>query len=935
MFDAWQIDDGNALMHYGVGKMDGAPVGSGRYPLGSGENPNQHSGDFLSRIKTLKKDGMAEKDIASMMGLTTTQLRVQMSLAKDQQRSKLVAQAEKLRADGLSLDAIAKEMGYNNDSSVRSLLNEKAKSRMNVAQATADRLRTAVEEKGMIDVGKGVENQLGVSKEKLNEALYILELEGYNTFGGGVPQVTNPGQQTNLRVLCPKDTPYKIKEVNGKQMKVSSAIYDFENVHSIDDYVSYDNGATFRKAFEYPASLDSKRLAIRYGDEGGAEKDGMIELRRGVEDISLGNSHYAQIRMLVDDTHYLKGMATYSDNLPDGVDVLFNTNKKSGTPVKEVLKPIKSDPDNPFGALIKEHGGQRYYDDPNGKYTDPETGKKQSLSLINKKSDEGDWGEWSKTLPSQFLSKQSQQLIDKQLGIALSDKKSEYDEICSLTNPTVKKKLLQSFADDCDAAAVHLKAAALPRQSYQVMLPLTTVKENEVYAPNYKNGETVALIRYPHGGTFEIPICKVNNKNKEGQSVITNEAADAIGISSKTAARLSGADFDGDTVMVIPCNSSSSKVKINSTPQLKGLNGFDPTMEYGGKPEGTFKQMGETYKQKQMGIVSNLITDMTLKGAEPDELAKAVRHSMVVIDAVKHKLDYQQSEIDNDIAGLKKKYQGSIYEDGSYHEGASTLISRAKSKEVVLKRKGSPRVNEDGSLSYKTVMEYYVDKRGKTQLRTQNSTKMAEAKDAYDLVSGTKETTTPQEKAYAEYANSLKALANQARKEKLNTGKIAYSASAKATYQEEVTSLNNKLTLAMSNKPKERQAQLIANSRIKAKKQEYPDLTKKELKKVKQQELTSARLQVGAKRTPVDITDKEWNAIQAGAISESKLNQILDNTDIDKVKQRATPRSTTSISPVKLSMIKARAANGYTIAEIADSLGISTSTVSKYLKGKV
>ena len=37
------------LMHYGVGKMEGAPGrGSGRYPLGSGKNPNQHSGDSVS-----------------------------------------------------------------------------------------------------------------------------------------------------------------------------------------------------------------------------------------------------------------------------------------------------------------------------------------------------------------------------------------------------------------------------------------------------------------------------------------------------------------------------------------------------------------------------------------------------------------------------------------------------------------------------------------------------------------------------------------------------------------------------------------------------------------------------------------------------------------------------------------------------------------------
>lgn len=95
-------------------------------------------------------------------------------------------------------------------------------------------------------------------------------------------------------------------------------------------------------------------------------------------------------------------------------------------------------------------------------------------------------------------------------------------------------------------------------------------------------------------------------------------------------------------------------------------------LEYGGKKEGTFKPMKNT--QTEMGKISNLITDMTLKGATQDELARAVRHSMVVIDAEKHKLDYKQSEQDNGISALRKKYQGTVDENGRYHEGAATLI---------------------------------------------------------------------------------------------------------------------------------------------------------------------------------------------------------------------------------------------------------------------
>lgn len=709
------------LMHYGM------PRRSGRYPWGSGDNPYQHSGDFLSRIDELKSQGLRETEIAEQLGLTTTQLRTQMSLAKDERRSLQVATAKGLREKGYSLNEIAEKMGFANDSSVRSLLNENSEARMNQAKTTADFLKKMIDEKGMIDVGTGVERELGISREKLNQALYILEMEGYPVYGGGVPQVTNPGKQTNIKVICPPGTEHR-------------EIYDFDNVHSVKDYdqILSEDGQKIRPAFQYPESMDSSRLKINYAEDGGIQKDGVIEIRRGVDDLSLGDSHYAQVRIMVDGTHYLKGMAVYSDDLPDGVDVLFNTNKKAGTPMNDVLKKIKDDPDNPFGSLIKEHGGQSYYIDKDGN---------EKLSLINKRAEEGDWGEWSDHLPSQFLSKQSMTLIKKQLDLASADKVAEYDEICSLTNPTVKKTLLKSFADDCDSAAVHLQAAALPRQKYQVILPLTTIKDTEVYAPNYKNGEQVALIRYPHGGTFEIPVLTVNNKQPEGKKVLGNTPKDAIGINSKVAERLSGADFDGDTVMVIP---TGGKTKITSTHPLKGLEGFDPKEKYG--PDSTtqpYKRMKNT--QTEMGKVSNLITDMTLKGATEDELARAVRHSMVVIDAEKHNLDYKRSEQDNGIASLKKKYQGRV-EDGKYKEGAATLISRAKSEVSVPKRKGSPTINEDGSLSYKTADDLtYVDKKtGKTKTRTQASTQMAETKDARTLSSG-----TPQEEAYASYANKM------------------------------------------------------------------------------------------------------------------------------------------------------------------------------------
>ena len=899
------------LIHYGVGQLDGAPGrGSGRYPLGSGKKPNQHSGDFISRVEDLRRKGMSDTEIARSLNLSTTQFRVQIAIANEERRSANVAPARRLRESGYSLNEIANKMGYANDSSVRALLNENAEARMNQSKKTAEFLKQIVDEKGMLDVGAGQERFAGVSRVKFDEALYRLQLEGYPVYGGSVEQVTNPGKRTVLKVLCPPGTEHK-------------DIYSLD-IHSIEDAdtILTENGTKIEPAFRYPESLNSNRLMVRYADdpEGGAQKDGVIELRRGVKDLDLGEANYAQVRIMVDGTHYLKGMAVYGDNMPDGIDVIFNTNKKAGTPLEKVLKPIKEDRENPFGSLIKEHGGQYYYEDENGN---------KKLGLINKRAEEGDWADYSDHLPSQFLSKQPMKLINQQLNLTMADRQAEFMDICSLTNKTVKRELLRSFAEDCDSAAVHLQAAALPRQKYQVLLPLIDIKDNEVYAPNYKNGEKVALIRYPHGGTFEIPICTVNNKNAEGKRVIGNAAKDAIGINAKVASRLSGADFDGDTAMVIPIGPKS---QIKSTRPLEGLVGFDPTAEYGPDSPGSagkkYKRMSEGYKQQQMGVVSNLITDMTLRGADEKELARAVRHSMVVIDAVKHDLDYKRSEKENGIAELKRSYQRRIDENGKEVGGASTLISRAKSPVYVDKRRGNPHTNEDGSLSYKIAPpQAFKNKDGSIvyKNRQEKSTQMAEAKDARKLSSG-----TVQEEAYANYANYMKSLANNARKEMLATGRAKFSASAKEAYRNEVNDLMAQYNEAQKNRPRERQAQLMASNKVKAIQQANPGLDKDELKKVKNTALKEARVKVGAKRVPIKVTDRSWEAIQNGAISDSTLSSMLKYMDADDLRKRATPIATKELSSSKQSLIKTMKSSGYTNDEIANRLGVSSSTINKY-----
>lgn len=883
--------DEDTLCHYGT------PRHSGRYPWGSGKDPYQRNKGFISYVNELKKQGMSETDIAKGLGMSTTELRAKKSIAKSEIRASDAAQAWRLKEKGYSNVAIGERMGIN-ESSVRALLNPSLEVKNDIISTTANILKENVNNKKYIDVGAGVENHLGVSRTKLQTSIAILKEKGYTVHYIPVKQL-GTDKTTTVMVLAKPGTTWKEVYDNRKDIKL------------ISDY-SDDGGRTYL-GIEPPKAVSSKRVSVRYAEDGGTEKDGVIELRRGVDDISLGNARYAQVRISVDGTHYLKGMAMYSDDLPDGVDILFNTNKHKGTPMlgskdNTVLKNLKDDPDNPFGATVR----QKHYLDKDGK---------EQLSALNIVNEEGDWNKWSKSLSSQMLSKQSPSLAKKQLDIAYRTRKEEFDEISSLTNPAVKKKLLESFADNCDSAAVHLKAAALPRQASHVILPFPDMKENEIYAPNYRNGEKVVLIRYPHGGIFEIPELTVNNNHKSANKLIHN-AKDAVGINSKVAERLSGADFDGDTVLVIPNNNRS----IKTSPSLKGLKNFNPSEAYPAY-EG-MKKISSRTKQIEMGKVSNLITDMTIKGATDDELARAVRHSMVVIDAEKHNLNYKQSYIDNGIAELKKKYQG------SERAGAATLISKASSQVKIPERKEKgwdpttgKKIFEDTGATY-TVSTKKKDGTvvTKTVQRKTSSTEMYETDDAFKLSSGTRI-----ENVYAKYANDVKALANQARKEYSATKSIEYSPSARKVYDSEVKTLKAKLNIALRNRPLERQAQLLANAIVDMKKEANPDMEPADLKKIKGQALNEARTRVGASKKLVEITDSEWDAIQAGAVSNNLLTQIIDNTDLDALKQRATPRTSKTLTPAKEAKAKAMLERGYSQAEVADAVGVSTSVLRNLL----
>jgi hypothetical protein len=890
------------LAHYGILRR------SGRYPWGSGGSESTRNRSYLDTIDMHKKDGMSESEIARGYGITTTQLRAARSIASAQQRQEKILTAQRLKDKGWSNVAIGNRMGLN-ESSVRSLLAPGAKDKADALQTTANMLKEQVQKKDMIDVGAGVESQLGVTSTHLNTSVAILREQGYPVHQIKVQQL-GTGKYTTMKVLAKPGTPL-------------SHVQKFRNeIKQIAAY-SIDHGRSFL-GLQPPISVNSRRIGINYAEDGGKKADGVIYVRPGVKDLSIGSSRYAQVRIAVDGTHYLKGMAVYKDDLPAGKDLVFNTNKSNTGRKKDAMQKMSDDPDNPFGAIVRQVHG------PDGKVS-------SAMNIVGSPTkegagEEGSWDTWSRNLPSQFLSKQSPTLAKQQLNVTFENRTRELNEINSLTNPIVRKDLLLKFADATDAAAVHLQAAALPRQATKVLLPVPSMKKTEIYAPSMRDGERVVLVRFPHGGTFEIPELTVNNRNREAQKLLGTSAKDAIGIHHSVAERLSGADFDGDTVLVIPNNRGS----VKSTPALKDLQGFDP-QQYKLPKDSPIPRISSSRKQQEMGKISNLITDMSLQGADTEQLARAIRHSMVVIDSEKHELNFVQSEKDHGIASLKEEYQG------GKRKGASTLISKAGADLFINERKARS-AKEGGPIDPVTGKKVFVEtgrlipeRKAKTDPITgkkvyvetgrmipkkQRSQQLAETHDATTLSSGTR-----MEAIYAEHSNQLKAMANSARKEAVPLKGTPYSPSAKAAYSNEVTSLNSKLNIALKNAPLERQAQLLANTQVSQKRQANPHMEAEDVKKIKQQALNEARVRTGAHKTKIDITQEEWNAIQAGAISTHKLEQIISNSDAETVKRLAMPKQKLLMTNAKKLRAQAMLASGYTQAEVADALGVGLTTL--------
>ena len=1030
-------ETGDFLSHYGVGHLNGGH--SGRYPWGSGEDGYQRYFDFYNQVRKLRREGLKEIEIAEKLGCvnkkgepSTDKLAKDYAVATKNRTAELRRMAAKYEEDhpDWSKRKIGEEMAKFtdtgkavNESTIRGWINDFKSGKRDAAEQTADILKALVDKKKYIDVGPGTELELGTNSSNLNNAIALLEDKGYHQELVYIRNMGSPGNMVTIKTLTAPDVTYS-----------DLLEHKFDIARVKDEPKVYDaNGDLTELGLHKVECISSDRVLIRYAEDGGKEKDGLIEIRPGMDDISIGSSRYAQIRMGVDNTHYLKGMCRYSDDIPEGYDVVFNTNKHKGTPMlgegdNTVLKQMKTKKnadgtkeinwDNPFGASIDDKiSSQLQYDAPDGT---------RHVSAANIVNAEGTWMKWDKNLASQFLSKQPKELIERQLGLAAKYKKLEYEEIKGLENPVIKKNLLIQFGDKCDSAAAELKAAPFPGQQTHVILPFPELKDNEIYAPNYKDGTRVACIRYPHAGPFEIAELTVRNKGSVAQKIL-GDVPDAVGINSKNAAKLSGADFDGDTVVVIPL---SSKVRIKSKDSLKELKDFDPQEAYP-KYEG-MQVITNKLKQQEMGKVSNLITDMTLKGAPDDHIARAVKHSMVVIDAEKHELDWKRSEKENGIKELKE-----IYQTG----GASTIISRAKSpihvdqrkdwfatkesmdpKTGEIKRSIDPETGEkifkttgktttSGNIKdrlistgeyvtvkkeRKTGLSYYDDvdattgkairkyiseseyeKGGKVivnrdknsdrlyylvndpanpgkkvrryaeesdfkgELKTKGKTseirKMDFYSDAYSLTSGGSKDNPGylKEKYYAEYANQMKALGNAARKEWLNTTTYKKDPEAEKKYAEEVKSLDDKYKRALQNAPRERRAQLDANRKLFYQKRDNPEMTYEEERKFSGQAITASRKKYNPNgKDRIVISDREWEAIQARAISPNKLENILGHCDMDELKKRAMPKHSVAISSAKESIAKAMKAQGYSGKEIADRLGISTSSVYNITNGK-
>ena len=180
------------LAHYGT-PHEGATPHSGRYPFGSGEDPFAHPNDLLARISELSKKYDKETDIAKALGMSTTELRKQRSLAKDEEKIANISKVRRLKDHGCSNLEIQRRTGIP-EATVRNYLKDYALDRANLTNTVADKLEKEVKHKKYLDVGSGSEIEMGVSQSRFNTALAKLKEKGYYVDKIWVEQAGNPGK---------------------------------------------------------------------------------------------------------------------------------------------------------------------------------------------------------------------------------------------------------------------------------------------------------------------------------------------------------------------------------------------------------------------------------------------------------------------------------------------------------------------------------------------------------------------------------------------------------------------------------------------------------------------------------------------------------------------------------------------------------------------
>lgn len=204
------------LMHYGVGWDDNPPgIGSGRYPHGSGENPNQHMENMslADQKSALMKKFKDEAYVATILGYkNTSELRNAIHAEKNKAEQEKTDAIRALYFDKnnpiISPTKISRITGIP-EPTVRSYIKKfgkKTKLQQNVE--IENQLKALVDEKKCIDVGSGVEYALGITETRKDKILAELQEQGYTVLNYYQKQLAT-GKNTTVQMLCPPETTYE------------------------------------------------------------------------------------------------------------------------------------------------------------------------------------------------------------------------------------------------------------------------------------------------------------------------------------------------------------------------------------------------------------------------------------------------------------------------------------------------------------------------------------------------------------------------------------------------------------------------------------------------------------------------------------------------------------------------------------------------------